>query len=230
MDLKKMNKKLPYDLELRVSSELVAFEDALQFMQEYVEKIIAESAPSLIWTLEHSPVYTAGISAKDEDLIDAGGIPVFKTNRGGKYTYHCPGMKIIYVMLDLKKFFHPAKPDVALFVEFLENWVIEVLAEFGIKGEIKKGRVGIWVETKSGEKKIAAIGVKIKKWVSYHGIAINLNPDLTGFDGIVPCGIKEFGVTSLKEILGEFDQKKFDEILVEKFYELAALEIADQKK
>ena len=120
-------------------------------------------------------------------------------------------MKIIYVMLDLKKFFAPEKPDVARFVEFLENWVIEILAEFGIKGEIKKGRVGIWVTDKNGqEKKIAALGIKIKKWVSYHGIAININPEMSGFNNIVPCGIKEFGVTSMEEILGEkIDEEKF---------------------
>jgi len=127
-------------------------------------------------------------------------------------------MKIIYVMLDLKKFFAPQKPDVASFVEFLENWVIEILEEFGIKGEIRKGRVGIWVIDENGaEKKIAALGIKIKKWVSYHGIAINLSPDLAGFDNIIPCGIKEFGVTTMKEILGEIDEKKFNDLVQKKF-------------
>lgn len=179
-------------------------------MQQRVEEIIVGKAPSMIWILEHHPVYTAGISAKDEDFLAKSDVPVFKTNRGGKYTYHCPGMKIIYVMLDLKKFFAPEKPDVARFVEFLENWVIEILQEFGIKGEIKKGRVGIWVEQNGSEKKIAALGIKIKKWVSYHGIAINVNPDLSGFSNIIPCGIKEFGVTSIAEILGN---KKTEEIL-----------------
>ncbi len=196
------------DVEWRASKELVHFEDALNFMQQRVEEIIAGTSPQLIWILEHPPVYTAGISAQDSDLLVKTDIPVFKTNRGGKYTYHCPGMKIIYVMLDLKKFFAPEKPDVALFVEFLENWVIKVLADFGIKGEIKKGRVGIWVTDEKGrEKKIAALGIKIKKWVSYHGIAININPEMSGFNNIVPCGIKEFGVTSMEEILG----KKIDE-------------------
>jgi lipoyl(octanoyl) transferase len=195
------------DIEFKISKELVHFQDALEFMQKRVEGIISGEEKQLIWILEHHPVYTAGISARDEDLLDAKGIPVFKINRGGKYTYHCPGMKIIYVMLDLKKLFAPEKPDVARFVELLEKYVIAVLQEYGIKGEIKKGRVGIWVETKMGEKKIAALGIKIKKWVSYHGIAINVNPDLTGFENIVPCGIREFGVTSMAEILGD---KKFD--------------------
>lgn len=213
-----MNKKNLSNIEWRFGEELVHFEDALSFMQNRVEEIIAGSAPQMIWALEHHPVYTAGISAKESDMLNKTDIPVFQTNRGGKYTYHCPGMKIIYVMLDLKKFFAPQKPDVARFVEFLENWVIEILAEFGIKGEIRKGRVGIWVVDKNGdEKKIAALGIKIKKWVSYHGIAINLNPDLAGFDNIVPCGIKEFGVTTMKEILGEIDEKKFNDLVQKKF-------------
>lgn len=213
-----MSQKSNHNIEWRDNKDLVHFEDALGFMQNRVEEIIAGTAPQMIWTLEHHPVYTAGISAQDSDLLNKTDIPIFQTNRGGKYTYHCPGMKIIYVMLDLKKFFAPEKPDVARFVEFLENWVIAILAEFGIKGEIKKGRVGIWVTDENGcEKKIAALGIKIKKWVSYHGIAINVSPDLTGFNNIVPCGIKEFGVTSMAEILGEINQKKFDTALKEKF-------------
>jgi len=194
------------DIEWRVSIELVHFEDALNFMQKRVEEIIAGTSPGLIWILEHHPVYTAGVSAQDADLLAKTDIPIFKTNRGGKYTYHCPGMKIIYVMLDLKKFFAPEAPDVARFVEFLENWVIKILADFGIKAGLKKGMVGIWV----GDKKVAALGIKLKKWVSYHGIAINIDPDMAGFRNIVPCGIKEFGVTSMREILDEkIDEEKF---------------------
>ena len=205
-----MFEKSNLNIEWRVSKELVGFEDALAIMQKRVEEIAAGTAPQLIWILEHPPVYTAGVSAKEEDMLNKTDIPIFKTNRGGKYTYHCPGMKIIYVMLDLKKIFAPEKPDISRFVELLENWVIKVLADFGIKGEIKKGRVGIWVTDENGnEKKIAALGIKIKKWVSYHGIAINISPDLAGFNNIVPCGIKEFGVTSMQEILGEkIDEEK----------------------
>lgn len=213
-----MSQKSNHNIEWRISKELVHFEEALSFMQNRVEEIIAGKAPPMIWMLEHHPVYTAGISAKEEDMLVKTEVPIFQTNRGGKYTYHCPGMKIIYVMLDLKKFFEPEKPDVARFVEFLENWVIEILAEFGIKGEIKKGRVGIWVTDENGaEKKIAALGIKIKKWVSYHGIAINISPDLAGFNNIVPCGIREFGVTTMEEILGKIDEKKFDELVRKKF-------------
>ncbi len=214
-----LHKNTKSNIEWRVSKELVEFESALEFMKNRVEEIAVGTAPQMIWLLEHPPVYTAGVSAKDSDLLVKTDIPIFQTNRGGKYTYHCPGMKIIYVMLDLKKFFAPEKPDVARFVEFLENWVIAILAEFGIKGEIKKGRVGIWVtDEKGSEKKIAALGIKIRKWVSYHGIAINVNPDLAGFNNIVPCGIKEFGVTSMAEILGKnFDAKKIDEVIKKKF-------------
>jgi lipoyl(octanoyl) transferase len=216
MTYKTMSKKSNYNIEWLVSKEPVHFEDALDFMQKRVEQIIAGSSPELIWILEHHPVYTAGVSAKDEDFIGKTDVPIFKTNRGGKYTYHAPGMKIIYVMIDLKKFFAPQKPDVALFVEFLENWVIEILAEFGVKGEIKNGRVGIWVETPEGEKKIAALGIKLKKWVSYHGIAINIDLDMSGFQKIVPCGIKEFGVISMKE-MGIDVGKIFDQKIREKF-------------
>ncbi len=213
-----MSQKSNHNIEWRISKELVHFEEALSFMQNRVEEIIAGKALPMIWMLEHHPVYTAGVSAKEEDMLVKTEVPIFQTNRGGKYTYHCPGMKIIYVMLDLKKFFEPEKPDVARFVEFLENWVIEILAEFGIKGEIKKGRVGIWVSDEKGaEKKIAALGIKIKKWVSYHGIAINISPDLAGFNNIVPCGIREFGVTTMEEILGKIDEKKFEELVRKKF-------------
>ena len=213
-----MPQKSNYNIEWRVSKDLVPFEEALELMKNRVEEIAAGTAPQMIWTLEHPPVYTAGVSAKDSDLLVKTDVPVFQTNRGGKYTYHCPGMKIIYVMLDLKKFFAPEKPDVARFVEFLENWVIAILAEFGIRGEIKKGRVGIWVTDANGtEKKIAALGIKIRKWVSYHGIAINVSPDLAGFNNIVPCGIKEFGVTTMAEILGAVDGKKFEQLVREKF-------------
>jgi len=182
----------------------VEFLDAVNFMEKRVAEIIAGTAPQLIWIVEHPPLYTAGISAREEDLLHKSEIPIFKTNRGGKHTYHGPGMKIIYVMLDLKKIFAPQSPDVSRFVEFLENWIIKFLHKLNINGEIKKGRVGIWVDDNGSEKKIAAIGIKVKKWVSYHGIAININPDLKAFENIVPCGIKEFGVTSLSKMGVDF--------------------------
>lgn len=212
---KKMNRS---NIEWLASTSPVNFDEALQAMEKRVDEIITKRAPGLIWLTEHNPVYTAGISARDEDLLNARDIPVFKTNRGGKYTFHGPGMKIIYVMLDLKEFFAPAQPDIAQFVVFLEKWVINFLQEFGIKGEIRKGRVGIWVEGKNGEEKIAAIGIKVRKWVSYHGIAININPDLAAFENIVPCGIKEFGVTSMQK-LGIKTNQDFNKILRKTFAE-----------
>jgi lipoyl(octanoyl) transferase len=213
------------DIEWQISQNQVDFPAALEVMQQRVDTIISGEKKQLIWLLEHSPVYTAGISARDEDLIAKTDIPIFKTNRGGKYTYHGPRMRIIYLMLDLKKFFEPKAPDISRFVEFLESWVIAILAEYGIKGEIRKGRVGIWVQTSDGEKKIAAIGIKVKRWVTYHGIAINLNPDLKAFNNIVPCGIKEFGVTSLAD-LGVKSWENFDEVVKKKFYETFANTIA----
>jgi lipoyl(octanoyl) transferase len=211
------------EIEWLESRDLIDFTSALNFMQERVEKIINNQAPQLIWLLEHLPVYTAGVSAKDSDLLNKTEIPIFKTNRGGKYTYHGPKMKIIYLMIDLKKFFYPSQPDISKFVEFLENWIISTLAAINIKGEIKKGRVGIWVNKGGEEKKIAAIGIKIKKWVTYHGIAINIDPDLSNFENIIPCGIKEYGVTSVKEVLADsYNQeieKNFSSLLKKKWLE-----------
>lgn len=200
-------------IEWKISQEPVHFPDAVDFMQQRVEEIIKGESPEMIWILEHQPVYTAGISAKDEDLLIKTNIPIFKTNRGGKYTFHGPGIKIVYVMLNLKRIFSPAKPDVSSFVELLENWVIAILQEFGIKGEIRKGRVGIWVHQEGMEKKIAALGIKIKKWISYHGIAININPDLSSFKNIIPCGIKEFGTTSIAEVLMKKESIQFNSFI-----------------
>ncbi len=211
------------DIEWKFSKKLVSFEDALQLMQQRVENIINQKAAPLIWVLEHQDVYTAGVSAKDCDLLQETDIPIFKTNRGGKYTYHGPGMKIIYVMLDLKKLFYPQNPDVSVFVQFLEDWVIEILASVGIKGEKRKDRIGLWVCKSDGsEEKIAAIGIKLKKWVSYHGIAINISPNLSAFNNIVPCGIKEFGVTSLQELLPDCNLKtvEFDDLIRDSFYKV----------
>ncbi len=212
-------------IEWKFSDNLIKYDQALSFMEDRVANIINQKQQQLIWILEHYPVYTAGVSAKDSDLLDAKNIDIFKTNRGGKYTYHCPAMKIIYVMLDLKKFFHPKKPDVSLFVKFLETWVIATLDNYNIKGQLKNNRVGIWVDDNQTEKKIAALGIKLKKWVSYHGIAINIAPDLEGFKKIIPCGISEYGVTSMKDlkIINNYDDnfsKNFDKILQKKFFDI----------
>ena len=207
------------NIEWLEASSPVNFEEAVAFMENRAAQIANKTAPQLVWIVEHPPLYTAGISARDEDLLQKTNIPIYKTNRGGKYTYHGPGMKIIYVMLDLKQIFAPQEPDISRFVEFLENCVINFLQKFGVKGEIKKGRVGIWVENEGREEKIAAIGIKVKKWVTYHGIAININPDLAAFNNIVPCGIKEFGVTSLEKMQKLQDGQNINALIRESFFE-----------
>ena len=208
-----------YNLEWCFENKLIPYSDAIKIMESRVQNIIENKDSQLVWVLEHNAVYTAGISAKDQDLLFKNDIEIIKTNRGGKYTYHGPGMKIIYVMLDLKQIFAPQEPDISRFVEFLENCVINFLQKFGVKGEIKKGRVGIWVENEGREEKIAAIGIKVKKWVTYHGIAININPDLAAFNNIVPCGIKEFGVTSLEKMQKLQDGQNINALIRESFFE-----------
>ena len=207
-------------IKLKVSDGLVDYQEAVTFMENEVQNIIAGESNGTIWLCQHPSIYTAGISAKEQDLINNQKIPVFKTNRGGQYTYHGPGIKIIYVMLDIKKLFAPNKPDISKFVQMLENWIINILAHFEIKGHIRKDRVGIWVEKENGfEDKIAAIGIKVKKWASYHGIALNVNPDLDFFKGIVPCGIKEekFGVTSLTKEGKNVSEANLNKIIFSEF-------------
>lgn len=172
---------------------LLSYPEAVTFMEERADAIAAGRANELVWMVEHPPIYTAGTSANLADLIDAR-FPVFKTGRGGQFTYHGPGQRVAYLMLDLKR----RKPDVRAFVRDLEEWLIRALAEFGVKGERRADRVGIWVaQPGGGEAKIAAIGVRVRRWVTFHGIALNVAPDLSHFSGIVPCGVREHGVTSL---------------------------------
>ncbi|OCX61416.1 lipoate-protein ligase B [Thioclava sp. SK-1] len=187
------------------SNQLVPYPEALQIMEARAAAIFAGEADEAIWLLEHPPLYTSGTSAKPEDLVDPDRFPVFAAGRGGQYTYHGPGQRIAYVMLDL----NARGRDIRAFVKSLEAWVIAALAEFDVQGEIRDGRVGVWVPRTDkpplitgalAEDKIAAIGVKLRKWVSFHGISINLNPDLNHFSGIVPCGISDHGVTSLMDL------------------------------
>lgn len=194
---------------------LSPYAETLAAMEARVAAIQEGRAPEAIWLLEHPPLYTAGTSAKPADLVDPDRFPVFPVGRGGQYTYHGPGQRVIYVMLDVSR----REKDVRCFVRHLENWVIAALAEFNVRGEIRPGRVGVWVprpdkpRTADGslaEDKIAAIGIKLRRWVSFHGISINVEPDLTHFSGIVPCGIRDHGVTSLVDLglpvtLGDLD-------------------------
>lgn len=192
-------------VEWITSDELVDYDTAVSFMEDRVARIAAGEADECIWLLEHPALYTAGTSAKREDLTDPERFPVYDSKRGGEYTYHGPGQRVVYVMLDLNK----RGRDIRRFVKQMERWVILALDEFNVRGEIKDGRVGVWVErddkplTALGskpEEKIAAIGLRIRKWVSFHGISINVDPDLEHFSGIVPCGISEHGVTSLVDL------------------------------
>jgi len=184
-------------LEWIVSDRPVEYPEALDFMERRVAEIRAGTAPEAVWLLEHPPLYTAGTSAKREDLLEPDRFPVYDAGRGGQYTYHGPGQRVAYVMLDLQK----RGRDVRCFVRDLEEWVILTLAQFGVKGEIRDGRVGIWVDRGAGrEDKIGAIGVRVRHWVTFHGISLNIDPDLSHFGGIVPCGLTHYGVTSLWDL------------------------------
>ncbi|MBT3360037.1 MAG: lipoyl(octanoyl) transferase LipB [Rhodospirillales bacterium] len=181
-------------IEWRTDAEPVEYEAAVSFMEDRVEGIRTHNAPETVWLLEHPPLYTAGTSATPDDLLEPGRFPVHRTGRGGQYTYHGPGQRVGYVMLDL----NVRGRDVRAYVHNLEEWIIATLAKFDMKGERRDDRVGIWIDQGGGvENKIAAIGVRIRRWITFHGIAINVNPDLDHFTGIVPCGINAHGVTSL---------------------------------
>ncbi|MBA4805456.1 MAG: lipoyl(octanoyl) transferase LipB [Brevundimonas sp.] len=183
-----------------VSTDRVPYPAAVRAMERRAADIVSGKAGELVWLLEHPPLYTAGVSSRDEDLLDPGRFPVHRTGRGGQFTYHGPGQRVAYVMLDLS---HRGR-DVRAFVRGLEQWIIGALGEFGVPAGAREGRVGVWVERKgagwSREDKIAAIGVKVRRWVSFHGVSLNVEPDLSHFAGIVPCGIQEHGVTSLVDL------------------------------
>jgi len=180
----------------KVSEGLTPYPEALASMDAHVAAIARGEEAERVWLLEHPPLYTAGTSAHEEDLVEPGRFPVFKAGRGGQYTYHGPGQRVAYVMLDLKR----RGGDVRAFVAALEQWVIDTLDDFNVKGERREDRVGVWVQRGGREDKIAAIGIRVRHWVTFHGISINVEPDLTHFSGIVPCGIREHGVTSLVDL------------------------------
>ncbi|WP_172326736.1 lipoyl(octanoyl) transferase LipB [Mangrovicoccus sp. HB161399] len=192
-------------LTWKTSESLVPYPEALAEMERIADGIARGETDETLWLLEHPPLYTAGSSANVRDLVDPDRFPVYETRRGGQYTYHGPGQRVAYVMLDLSK----RGRDVRHFVHQVEEWVIATLAEFNVKGERREGRVGVWVvrhdkplgaDGRPREDKIAAIGLRIRKWVSFHGLSINVEPDLSHFSGIVPCGISEHGVTSLVDL------------------------------
>ena len=209
-------------IEWRISQSAIAYDAALVEMETRAAAIRDGAAPELIWLLEHPPLYTAGTSAKPADLLTPDRFPVHRVGRGGQYTYHGPGQRVVYVMLDVGA----RGRDVRKFVQELENWVIATLAMFNVKGELRPGRVGVWVvrpEKENTEDKIAAIGVKLRKWVSFHGLSINVEPDLSHFDGIVPCGISQHGVTSLVDLGLPVTMEDLDVALRQTFDQVFAL-------
>ena len=187
----------PSPIDWRISPALVPYPDAVSEMEARVGAIAEGRMRELVWLLEHPALYTAGTSAKADDLLAPGRFPVYPTGRGGQFTYHGPGQRVGYVMMDLRR----RSNDVRRFVRDLEEWLIRTLAHFNVRGERREGRVGIWVARKGGrEDKIAALGIRVRRGVSYHGVSFNVDPELEHFSGIVPCGIQEHGVTSLHDL------------------------------
>jgi lipoyl(octanoyl) transferase len=201
------------DIEWRDSDKPVPYEEALAFMNERAAAIRDGSARECVWLLEHPPLFTAGTSADPSELTNPMQFPVYEAGRGGRYTYHGPGQRVGYVMLDLEK----RGRDIRCFVHQLEGWMIDALAELGVSAHRAPGRIGIWVGEGANEAKIGALGVRVKRWVTLHGFAINVAPDLSHFDGIVPCGIAEFGVTSLAGQGKQYGLERVDDALKRSF-------------
>jgi lipoyl(octanoyl) transferase len=203
--------------EVKFSDEPVAYPDAVAFMEQRVADIAADKAPECLWFLEHPPLYTAGTSANPADLLQADRFPVYQTKRGGEFTYHGPGQRVVYLMLDLRQ----RGRDVRRFVQQAENWIIQTLDDFNIAAHMTEGRVGVWVprpdKGDAREDKIAAIGLRIRRWVSFHGISINVEPDLTHFSGIVPCGITDQSVTSMVDLGYPVSMAELDKALLDNF-------------
>jgi lipoyl(octanoyl) transferase len=210
----------PAPLEVQRAEGLIAYPEALAGMEARVEAI-KSGTPDLLWLLEHPPLYTAGTSAKAADLLSPDRFPVFNAGRGGQYTYHGPGQRVGYVMMDLKR--RSPTPDIRCFVHDLEEWLIRTLARFGVTAERREGRIGLWVRAANGaENKIAALGIRVRRWVSFHGVSLNVNPDLSHFTGIVPCGIAQHGVTSLHALGVKPTMTEVDAVMVEEFKKVFA--------
>jgi lipoyl(octanoyl) transferase len=202
-----MNKKV---IEFFNSSELVDYKKSIELMEKRVEDINEGKASELLWFLEHPPIYTAGTSSNDKDLLNENLFPVFKTNRGGQFTYHGPGQRVAYVMLNVRD----REYNVKSFIRLLEQWIMNSLMDIGIKSFLIKGKVGIWV---NNEENIASLGLRIRKGISFHGISLNINPNLEHFSGIIPCGNENSGITSIEKIGLNIKKKEIDKILISNF-------------
>jgi lipoyl(octanoyl) transferase len=213
-------------VEWAIAEHPVGYAEAVEAMEARAEAIAAGRSPERVWLLEHPPLYTAGTSARDEDLVDPDRFPVFRSGRGGQFTYHGPGQRVAYVMLDLSR----RVPDLRRYVAALETWLIGTLAHYNVRGERREDRVGVWVRRpgkgEGGEDKIAAIGIRVRRWVTFHGISLNVEPDLSHFSGIVPCGVRQHGVTSLVDLGIPVTMPEVDSVLRAEFEKVFGATIA----
>lgn len=203
----------PQAFEWKFQENLVDYEDALQWMESRVKALQSGQSAECVWFLEHPHLYTVGSSGQEKDVLQSKKYPVFKARRGGQVTYHGPGQRVVYLMLDLNTRYH----DIRRYVSELEEWIIQTLNLMGIKGERREGRVGIWVQKEGRDHKIAALGVRVQKWVTSHGIALNVEPDLTAYQDIIPCGLKDYGITSLADLGLTLSLQEVDEVLRKSF-------------
>ena len=208
------NKTLP--IEIKISNKPVAYKEAMIFLEQRVEKVHANLEDELIWILQHDSIYTKGVSASDKDLLIPNLFPVIETNRGGKFTYHGPGQKIVYFVINLNK----RKKEVKNFVRSVENWIISILNDFNISSFADPKNIGIWIKNNNEENKIAAIGIKVKKWIAYHGFSLNINVNKSDYRGIVPCGILSKGIINFSDLRTVPNDEKINNSIKENFYKL----------
>jgi lipoyl(octanoyl) transferase len=202
------------EIEYSISNKAINYEDSVEIMEKRVEQISSKKKSELLWFLEHPAIYTAGTNSNEKDLLKKNTFPVFKASRGGEYTYHGPGQRIIYIMLNVRE----RSYDIRRFVNTLESWIVDSLSDLGVESRLIKGKVGVWIEKRGEpEEKIASIGLRIRKGITFHGISLNIDPNLDHFDGIVSCGNKKNGVTSLKKLGIILPKEKIDEILLKNF-------------
>lgn len=203
-------------MEIKISQKPVAYKKAIDFLEQRVEKVHANLEDELIWILEHDSVYTKGISASDKDLLLPNLFPVIATNRGGKFTYHGPGQKIVYFVINLNK----REKEIKKFVRHVEEWIISILKDFNISSFADPKNIGIWINNNSEENKIAAIGIKVKKWIAYHGFSLNINVNKTDYRGIVPCGISNKGIINISDLCAIPNDEIINNSIKENFYKL----------